>query len=276
MYLRSVRDFGQSGLAFAFGAPCLQDDVAGRVESARRSDHTYKNLDAFRFRSVVPRTWHRAWIRQQLVPTISRSFETAEPIRTVLLVGDADELGAPLVNYQIGLARAQAIKKEIARQLSLAGGSLSGKVAIEALSRGECSPVVGTGKKEARNRRVEVFAMHERHAAPPGATPGPPPLRKAPNLFDFSEKMRRDEEQRAFQRRLFAPIPPSPQGKSLEDQLREALRGVPAWLRRKIVDAIFKGSCAAVAQLLAQSGRSRAEQEAAKAICEASVKMKMR
>jgi hypothetical protein len=82
-------------------------------------------------------------------------------------------------------------------------------------------------KKEARNRRVEVFGV--RDAAPAKTTqtkhdPIPPP--KPPNIWDIPDKIKKqleEKDRQALRQRMFDPIPKLPPGKSLRQWLPERL-----------------------------------------------------
>jgi hypothetical protein len=276
MYVHTTVRLGQAELPSVSGAPCLQDDVRGRVEAALLSDTVSKNLDQFFFKGSGLRAWHRTWIRRQFVPAIVASFRTDKPIRTVILVGDADEIGEPAPNYKLGKARAEAVREELKKQIALANRGLAGKVTIEVFSRGECWPLVKTGKKEARNRRVEVFGV--RAAAPtttpqagPRSAPAPRPP-KVPDIRKLTEKTKKEFEEKdrdTLEQRRFDPIPPLPKGKSLRDWLNEKLSRVPKWLRTLIVNAIVGGSCGGLGALLDQTGLGDGEKEGLKALCKA-------
>jgi len=281
MYLHTTIRLGQAELPSAYGTPCLQDDVKGRVEAALLSDTVSKNLDQFFFKVPGLRAWHRTWIKRQFVPAIVASFRTDKPIRTVILVGDADEIGEPANNYKLGKARAEAVRAELKKQIACANRALAGKVTIEVFSRGECWPLVKTGKKEARNRRVEVFGV--RAAAPtttpqPGPAPTPRPP-KVPDIRKIPDKTKEDLERKdreALEQRRYDPIPPLPKGKSLRDWLNEKLSFVPKLLRSAIVDAVVSGACGGLGALLDQAGLSNGEKQGVIAICKAVAQGKIR
>jgi hypothetical protein len=276
MYLHTSPALGQAELPSAYGTPCLQDDVKQRVEAALLSDNVSKNLDQFVFKSPKLLAWHRTWIKRQFVPAIVKSFLTDKPIKTIILVGDADEIGTPARNYKLGKDRAEAVREELKTQLNLASRGVAAKVTMEVFSRGECWPVVKSGKKEARNRRVEVFGV--RAAAPatktqpapdPGQTPKPA---KVPDIWKIPDKTKKEIEEKdrqALEQRRYDPIPPLPKGKSLRDWLNEKLWWVPKVLRKAIVDAVVTGACTGLGALLDQAGMSNAEKEGVIAMCKA-------
>ena len=204
MYLHTSLALGQAELPSAYGTACLQDDVKQRVEAALLSDNVSKNLDQFVFKSPKLLDWHRTWIKRQFVPAIVKSFLTDKPIKTIILVGDADEIGTPARNYKLGKERAEAVREELKTQLKLASPGVAAKVTIEVFSRGECWPVVKSGKKEARNRRVEVFGV--RATAPatktqPAPDPGQTPSRRKFRTFGrFPTRRKRKSRKRTARR----------------------------------------------------------------------------
>jgi hypothetical protein len=275
MYLRTYEPLGQADLPSIYGTPCLQDDVVGRLEFALLSEPITKTLDDFYFRRASLRTWHKTWIRRQFVPVIVASWSTSKPIRTIILIGDADEVGDPAFNYRLGKARAEAVSKELTKQIEDKSRGLSGKITIEVYSRGECWPAVKGGKRESRNRRVEVFAVK----ADPTVTVKPPkppiPPSKVPDLrrlTDATKKRIEELDRQALERKRFDPIPGPRPGQSLSDWLDEKLHRVPSWLRTRMRDAIVKGACAALATLAEQAGLTGPEKEALQSMCKAAAK----
>jgi len=278
MYLHASHPLGQVELPSRSGTLCTQDDVKGRIEAALLSDNVSKTLDDFNFRDPGLRTWHRTWIKRQFVPAIVASFKTNKPIRTVILIGDADEIGEPGPNYKLGKARAESVRAELKKELK----GLATKVTIEVFSRGECWPIIQGGKREGRNRRVEVFGVRDTPAATttqPPPSPGPTPTKKPPNLRDIPDKIKKELEEkdrRELELRRFDPIPKLPPGKSLRQWLEEHMSFLPKIIRGPIVDAIVSGACAGLGALLDQAGLGNAEKEGLKAMCKAVAQSKTR
>jgi hypothetical protein len=278
MYLSTSQALGQAELPSAYGKPCLQDDVIGRLFTLP-VDTLSKNLDGFVFRSSALRTWHKVWIKQQFVPAIVASWRTDKPIQTIVLVGDADEIGEPAPNYKLGKARAEEVGKELTKQIELKSPGLSSKITIEVHSRGECWPVVKSGKKEARNRRVSVFGVRKALATTGKPTQQPPTTQKGPNIRDIPEKIKPELEEKdraELERRKYDPLPVLPPGKSLRDWLNERLRRVPKWLRDPIVDGVVSGTCAGLASALDEAGLGEGVKEGLKAVCKAVAQGKVR
>lgn len=278
MYLSTSQGFGQAELPSAYGKPCLQDDVIGRLFTLP-VDTLSKNLDGFVFRSPALRTWHKVWIKQQFVPAIVASWRTDKPIQTIVLVGDADEIGEPAPNYKLGKARAEAVGKELTKQIELKSPGLSAKLTIEVHSRGECWPVVKSGKKEPRNRRVSVFGVRKALATATTTTQQTTPTPKGPNIRDIPETTKRrleEKDREELERRKYDPLPILPAGKSLRDWLNERLSWVPKRLRDPIVDGVVSGTCAGLAASLDAAGLGGGVGEGLKAMCKAVAQSKVR
>lgn len=278
MYLHTAQGFGRAELPSAYGTPCLQDDVAGRLKAAVRADTLSKNLDDFFFKSPALRAWHKTWIKQQFVPVIVASERTSKPVRKIILVGDADEIGQPAFNYKLGKARAEAVSNELKKQIECKSRGLASKIAIEVYSRGECWPAVKSGKKEGRNRRVEVFGVKAEPTV--SVTPTQPDKpRKPPNIRDIPEKtkeMIEEKDRETLERKRYDAIPGLPPNMSIRDWIEKMLSRFPKWLRTRIADAVVSGACALLATLLEQGGATQAEKEALQAACKASAQTKGR
>jgi len=259
MYIQIGEGLGQEQLPTSSGKLCLQDNVP--LESILLSgiiiDHT---LDEFNFRKSDLRTRHKTWIRRRLVPAIIRSWRTSTPMRTIVLIGHADEVGDQAVNYKLGLARAEAVRDRIMADLKRLNSEVAGKIAIKTFSQGECWPQIPGGKRERRNRRVVVWGIGD-VLPPAGRTKNPAPSqstprRTPPRLLDLPESVKRRIEREAEQQRFWQPIPPSPRGRSLKDWFDRTMRrhGVPKWLRDRIWDAILGGNLSLATTLLDQAG----------------------
>jgi len=279
MYLHTGQGFGQAELPSAYGTPCLQDEVGARLKAAVLADTISKNLDDFCFRGAALRTWHKTWIKQQFVPAIVASERTKKPVRKIILVGDADEIGQPAFNYKLGKARAEAVRKELTGEIELQSRGLGRKIAIEVYSRGECWPAVKSGKKEGRNRRVEVFGVKEAPSAPVAPTPQPGKAAKVPNIRDIPDKTKQqieEKDRQTLEQKRYDDIPGLPPGASLRDRIERLLARLPKWLRTKIVDAVVSGLCSGLGALMEQAGLNEAEKKALEAACKASAQTKSR
>lgn len=257
MYIQTAEALGQTQSPSTYGTPCWQDAVPWEpiLLSGLMVERV---LDEFNYRESNLRTKHKTWIRRRFIPAIVRSWRTSKPIRTIILVGHTDEVGDPLENYKLGLARAQAVRDRVLKEIEDQSPGLGGKITIETFSSGECWPLVRSGKRERRNRRVWVGAMNEilspaQPPAPP-ATP-PPPTRQPPNLRDLPESVRKRIEQEDERRRLTQPTPTLPGGRSLRQWFDRFMdqHNVPKWLRNKIWDAIL-GDQSVLGILLDQAG----------------------
>ena len=138
MYVQTAKTLGQAQLPTASGRPCLEDKVpiAFIALSALIVD---QSLERFNFRKSNLRPFHNTWIRHRFVPLILKSWRTARPIRTIILVGHADEVGSPLDNYKLGLARAKAVRDRLLKELARQRPGITAKIAIRTFSSGECS-----------------------------------------------------------------------------------------------------------------------------------------
>lgn len=159
MYIQSYAGLGQKELPSTYGTPCLQDDTAKRLEFALFSDTVSKSLDEFNFRESRLRTWHKTWIKRRFVPAVVASWRTSKPIQTIILVGHADEVGEPSINYRLGKDRAAGVANELKTQLEAQSPGLISKITIETYSAGECWPLIKGGKRERRNRYVTVWGV---------------------------------------------------------------------------------------------------------------------
>jgi hypothetical protein len=161
MYLQTT--LGQVQLPSRSGASCVQDEQPIKfIEQINLSPgFVGKSLDEFNYRKTDLRTWHKTWIRHTFVPAIVRSWQTSTPIRTILLIGHTDEVGEASDNYQMGLARAQAVRSYLQEQIGTRNPELLKKITTKVLSSGECWPQIRGGKRERLNRRVEILATPE-------------------------------------------------------------------------------------------------------------------
>jgi hypothetical protein len=257
MYIRTSGNLGQVQSPSVYKTPCWQDNLPNVFINFRK--HIVdKTLDGFVFRkfSLTPR--HASWINNQFVPQIIQSWQTNAPIRTIILIGHTDELGDQTFNYNLGLNRAKAVRQSIFKEIDERQKGLVGKIKIVTFSRGECWPTIKGGKRDRRNRRVEVYAFSSVPASATGYTPPPSPTQKSPiDLHHLPEDIRKKiEEETAWQRYLTKPIPTLPEGKSIKDWFDEIMSRykVPKFLRNKIWEAISGKDNSVLSKLLDQAG----------------------
>jgi outer membrane protein OmpA-like peptidoglycan-associated protein len=255
MYVQSAKALGQAQLPSSSDKPCLQD----KVPTAFIGLSTLivdQSLERFNFRKSNLRTFHKTWIRARFVPVILKSWRTTRPIRTIILVGHADEVGSPLDNYKLGSARAQEVRDQLLKELARQDPGITAKITIRTFSSGECWPRIASGKREMSNRRVHVFAMYEKLPARPPVSPEFPPTRQPSPIFDLPESVRRRIEREDEGPRLTQPSPALPRGRSLKEWFDRIMdrHNVRKWLRDKIWDAILGGNRSLAGILLDQAG----------------------
>jgi len=161
MYIRTSEGLGQTHLPSTYGTPCWQDKIPIDVINDAVSEGNGKGLTEFHFRESKLRTKHKAWIKNHFVPAIVKSWQTTSPIRTIILVGYSDEIGGQLFNYNLGLERAKAVRKEIVDRIKKENPDLLGKIKFELFSKGECWPMITSGNRERENRWVWVAATNQ-------------------------------------------------------------------------------------------------------------------
>jgi hypothetical protein len=165
----------QTGFGQVPPSPCREDvNLQSRVDFAFASDHLVKRLDEFDFGKRDLRTWHRTWIKRNFAPAIILSWNTNKPIRAIILIGHADEVGGQVENYELGLARALAVFYEMKTQIERQSPGLSSKITFEIYSAGKCRPLPSETKREKLNRLVNVFMVRGAASPTPSATPTSP------------------------------------------------------------------------------------------------------
>lgn len=177
MYLHTAA-FGQIQARSSPGQVCQQDKLPIKfIERIYLSSGKIERvLDRFYFRTSDLRSWHKTWIRRQLVPALASSLKSGQPIRTILLIGHSDQVGSAEANYRMGLARARAVHDFLLAEIGRQNPAIRPLLVIKVLSSGECWPVINNGKSERRNRRVEVLATPELITPPK-----PPPIPTTPS-----------------------------------------------------------------------------------------------
>lgn len=109
---------------------------------------------------------NRASLRRHHIPLIRSvaqvvvaSWRTGRPVRTIRLVGHADNSGSAGYNRRLGMQRALAIRSRLIHGINRLWPGLTRRIQITARTVGETKPVVSnrTGAGRALNRRVEIF-----------------------------------------------------------------------------------------------------------------------
>ncbi len=260
MYISTSSNFGQVLSPSTYGKQCLQDLYP--IEFVLLNGPIVeKSLDDFYIGKWRLRSKHKYWILNNFVPQILQSWKTSKPIRTIMLVGHADEVGEQAFNYDLGLKRAKEVQALILNTVIQKDKNLAGKINILTFSQGECWPRVKNAKYNPRNRRVEVFALSAVYPPTPGPTPQnpvPAPTRQAPiKLHELPEGIRKKiEAETEWQKYLTKPLPTLPQGKSFKEWFDGVMarHKVPKWLRNRIWDAIVGKDKSLANTLLEQAG----------------------
>ena len=185
MYISTSSNFGQVLSPSTYGKQCLQD-LYPLEFVLLNSPIVEKSLDDFYIGKWQLRSKHKYWILKYFVQQILQSWKTSKPIRTIILVGNVDEVGEQAFNYNLGLKRAKEVQAFIISMVNQKDKNLVGKIHILTYSQGECWPRVKNAKYNPRNRRVDVFALSEVYpptpvpnASHPGSTANPESANKA-------------------------------------------------------------------------------------------------
>jgi hypothetical protein len=256
MYIVEPRKFG----GYAFGEPTpIKPSPSPKPPYLR-----YFNLDGFEWNkhSLTARLRNSVGYLAKMVES---SLSSAQPIKTIHLIGHTDNTGPESYNVGLGNRRAQAVADELAKFKALVS-----RVAIVVdPSPGKAKPVADNRTKEgrAKNRRVEVFVTTAAAVSPTTSPTRPKDWRK--EAEDAARRIEEEAERRRQEQIYNRPVPVLPPGKSISDWLDERLARLPQWLRTKIRDAILKGACALLETLLAQAvGRlSDKEKEDLRKLC---------
>jgi outer membrane protein OmpA-like peptidoglycan-associated protein len=118
-------------------------------------------LDRFEFDRFALQPFHIPPI-ERIVRTVVTSWNTAQPIRTIRLVGYADSRGDPSYNNALGLKRASIVHNRLAAAIRTQKGALIGKIKFIVQTMGAMRPIAPstTASGRARNRRVEISLLH--------------------------------------------------------------------------------------------------------------------
>jgi len=244
-------------------------------------------------RDVVPRTlamrprpflkldnfvFDRHWLTPDLLDKVRRlgdaviqSWNSAQPIETVRLIGHTDSTGPEKYNFGLGDKRAQTVAAALQEKLK----GLSGRVSIVVgKSPGELEPAADNATKQgqALNRRVEVFVTVR--PAPPPPPPGKPidwTVHLPPESVIVTHLSERDKA-------LMQPPPTRPAGQSFKSWLDDILARahIPKFARDKIWTAIFDKNWGLLSTLLSAAGFGDATRnaivESARAVAEGKVR----
>jgi outer membrane protein OmpA-like peptidoglycan-associated protein len=122
------------------------EKVKSKIEIVKKKQTINFNIDSITFKSG------KADIEARYIPIIKMVVDILKeyPEYTVQIIGHTDDVGKEVFNKKLSLSRAQAVRKEIEKYLSLAGR-------ITAFGKGESVPIRSnkTEKGRAKNRRVE-------------------------------------------------------------------------------------------------------------------------
>jgi peptidoglycan hydrolase-like protein with peptidoglycan-binding domain len=95
---------------------------------------------------------------------VRERLRTADPIRSISIIGHASTEGDESFNRGLGQGRADRVKLHLARALDRVLPGLSNQVAIQTDTRGESEPL---NRGVERDRRVEIFLPIKPKPAPP-------------------------------------------------------------------------------------------------------------
>jgi outer membrane protein OmpA-like peptidoglycan-associated protein len=115
-------------------------------------------LDQFEFNRASLPAKHLPIIRR-IAHLVVASQISAQPIRTIRLVGHTDPTGSASYNLGLGERRAKEVQKNLIKAIDDLSSSLSASITIVPQSLGETRAIASNRTQEgrARNRRVEVF-----------------------------------------------------------------------------------------------------------------------
>lgn len=123
-----------------------------------------ETLDNFVFDDATPTKKHVDEIRNHLAPRL-KALIPQYPLATIEVTGHADEIGSDDYNRGLAQRRANSVRDEL-----IADGVPAAAIATQ--SAGKTHPVIATGKREGRNRRVEI--RFSAGLSIPGLRPEPP------------------------------------------------------------------------------------------------------
>jgi outer membrane protein OmpA-like peptidoglycan-associated protein len=136
----------------------------------------FRVLHHFEFDRFSLRSFHPPLIHITAQHVVA-SWNTAQPIRTIRLVGHTDPIGPEPYNIELARRRALEVKGALINAIERLRPSLSQQINIVLQTLGESRPAARerTPEARARNRRVEVF-LSTMAAAPVAPVPMPSPV----------------------------------------------------------------------------------------------------
>jgi hypothetical protein len=166
IYFRTtVSDRGRSGNANCYerfvvrlhGLFLHPATAANCAAAACASPAAVHILDRFEFDRFALQPFHLPLI-ERIGRTVVTSWSSAQPIRTIRLVGHADSRGDPSYNNALGLRRASAVRNRLAAAIRMHRAGLIGRIKFVVQTMGATRPIAPstTAGGPARNRRVEI------------------------------------------------------------------------------------------------------------------------
>lgn len=211
----------------------------------------FLKLDKFVFdkHSLTPDLQDRV---RKFGDVVIQSWNTAQPIETIRLIGHTDSTGPEKYNFGLGDRRAQAVAAALQQRLK----GLSGRVSIVlGKSPGELEPTVENNTKEgqALNRRVEVFITIRAPQPSTPTQPGKKPIDWTVKLPPESVIVTHPSE---LDKGIVRPVPTRRPGQSFKSWLDDILARarVPKLVRDKIWTAIFDRNWGLLSTLLSAAG----------------------
>jgi len=167
-------------------------------------------IDKFRFdQSALRRDRERNHVAQieAIAKQIVGSWLASRPIHLVCLEGHSDEKGPPEYNVNLGLRRAEAVKRQLqaairAESARVGQPNLPARIRFEIGSIGEADPVADNRTLEGRelNRRVNITVMLMSPTIPPDydtcGVPSSAPQTEIDLAFEIQELERASQTQR--------------------------------------------------------------------------------
>jgi OmpA family len=164
-FRRTVSDRGRSGNANCYerfvvrlhGLFLHPATAANCTAAACAPPAVVNTLDRFEFDRFTLQPFHIPTI-ERIAHTAVTSWNTAQPIRTIRLVGHADSRGNPSYNNALGLRRATAVRDRLAVAIRMRNSGLTGRIKFIPETMGAARPIASstTAAGRARNRRVEI------------------------------------------------------------------------------------------------------------------------
>jgi outer membrane protein OmpA-like peptidoglycan-associated protein len=132
-----------------FEGPKLRPAPAGKGAPARQTCDVLDNFD-FDKDAVTPQ--HQRQL-DAIAGRIIASQRSAQPIRSVKIIGHTDPVGNANYNLGLGMRRARQIANALRRTLDRLRPGVSARITLSPESRGEAEPL---GQGPAKDRRVQI------------------------------------------------------------------------------------------------------------------------